>query len=68
MYELKENAQVSLKVYNIFGQIVETLVNDYKITGVYSVLWNASNVSSGLYFYRIEAGEYRETKKCLILK
>jgi len=67
-YELKENAQVSLKIYNIFGQLVETVVNDYKTAGYHSVLWNASNVSSGLYFYRIEAGEYTETKKCLILK
>jgi parallel beta-helix repeat protein len=67
-YELKENAQVSLKIYNIFGQLVETVVNDYKTAGYHSVLWNASNVSSGLYFYRIEAGEYTETRKCLILK
>jgi parallel beta-helix repeat protein len=67
-YELKENAQVSLKIYNIFGQLAETVVNDYKTAGYHSVLWNASNVSSGLYFYRIEVGEYTETKKCLILK
>lgn len=67
-YELKENAQVSLKIYNIFGQLVETIENDYKTTGYHSVLWNASNVSSGLYFYQIEAGQYTETKRCLILK
>jgi hypothetical protein len=67
-YELKENAQVSLSIYNIFGQLVETLINDYRSPGYHSVLWNASNVSSGLYFYRIEAGEYTETRKCLILK
>ncbi|MCK5330473.1 MAG: T9SS type A sorting domain-containing protein, partial [Candidatus Marinimicrobia bacterium] len=67
-YELKDNARVSLKIYNILGQLVETVVNDYKTVGYHSVLWNAGNVSSGLYFYRIEAGEYTETKKCLILK
>jgi hypothetical protein len=67
-YELNKNAHVLIKIYNIFGQLVETVVNDYKTAGYHSVLWNASNISSGLYFYRIEAGEYTETKKCLILK
>jgi hypothetical protein len=67
-YELNKNAHVSIKIYNIFGQLVETVVNDYKTAGYHSVLWNAINVSSGLYFYRIEACEYTETKKCQFLK
>jgi hypothetical protein len=67
-YELKENARVSLKIYNIFGQLVETVVNNFNTAGYHSVFWDASNVSSGLYFYRIEAGDFTETKNCLILK
>ena len=67
-YSLPKSAMVSLSIYNIAGQLVETLVHERKNAGFYSVQWNAGNVGSGLYFYRIEAGEYKETKKCLILK
>ena len=67
-YSLPKSAMVSLSIYNITGQLVETLVNERKNAGFYSVQWNAGNVGSGLYFYRIEAGEYKETRKCLILK
>ena len=59
---------VKLSIYNITGQLIETLVNGHNNAGYHTVLWNASEVGSGLYFYRIEAGEYTETKKCLILK
>jgi flagellar hook assembly protein FlgD len=59
---------VNLSVYNIAGQLVKTLVNERKNTGFYSVHWEASGVGSGLYFYRIEAGEYVETRKCVVLK
>ena len=67
-YSLPKSAMVSLSIYNIAGQLVEILVNERKNAGFYSVQWNARNVGSGLYFYRIEAGEYTETKKCVILK
>ncbi len=67
-YELKDNAQVSLKIYNIIGQLVETIVNEHKNAGFHTIKWRTENVVSGIYFYRIKAGEYRETKKCLILK
>jgi hypothetical protein len=67
-YQLPKAAFVNLSVYNITGQRVETLVNGRKNAGFYSLRWDASGVGSGLYFYRIEAGEYVETKKCLILK
>ena len=67
-YELKDNAQVSLKIYNIIWQLVETIVNEHKNAGFHTIKWRTENVVSGIYFYRIKAGEYRETKKCLILK
>lgn len=67
-YQLPISQFVNLSIYNIQGLLIETLVNDYKKAGIYSLKWNAKNVGSGLYFYRIEAGEYTETKKCLILK
>lgn len=67
-YQLPQSAVVKLAVYNVVGQLVETLADEYKNAGYYTVEWNASRLSSGLYFYRIETGEYAETKKCLIIK
>ncbi|MCH7733367.1 MAG: T9SS type A sorting domain-containing protein [Candidatus Marinimicrobia bacterium] len=62
-YELPQSA-----IFNLTGQLVETLVNEHKNAAYYSVEWDASRVGSGVYIYRIEAGEYTETKKCVILK
>ncbi|MCH8068519.1 MAG: T9SS type A sorting domain-containing protein [Candidatus Marinimicrobia bacterium] len=67
-YQLPKSSFVNLSIYNVTGQLVETMVSEYKDVGYHSVIWDASGVGSGLYFYRIEAGEYTETKKCLILK
>lgn len=67
-YQLPKSEFVNLSIYNVAGQLVETMVSEYKNVGYHSVIWNASGIGSGLYFYRIEAGDYMETKKCLILK
>ena len=67
-YQLPKTTFVNLSIYNVVGQLIETLVNEYDNAGLHTVEWNASRVGSGVYFYRIEAGEYTETKKCLILK
>lgn len=67
-YNVPKNGQVNLSVYNSLGQRVETLVNGNKQTGKYNVVFNASNLSSGVYFYRIEAGNYSDVKKMLLLK
>jgi hypothetical protein len=67
-YQLPKASKVELSVYNITGQLIKTLVNEYHNAGHYSVTWNASGMASGLYFYRIIAGEYINTKKCLVIK
>jgi hypothetical protein len=59
---------VELKVYDVFGREVATLVNKKQDAGTHSVTWNASSMSSGVYFYRLRAGAYSETKKLLLLK
>jgi photosystem II stability/assembly factor-like uncharacterized protein len=59
---------VSLHVYDLLGREVATLVNEYKSAGSYRVQWNASNIPSGVYFYRLQAGSRSETKKLLLLK
>ncbi|MDI6803174.1 MAG: T9SS type A sorting domain-containing protein [Bacteroidota bacterium] len=59
---------VTLKVYNMLGQEVATLVNEMKTPGQYTVNFNGSNLTSGMYFYRLQAGNYTQTRKLLLLK
>jgi hypothetical protein len=67
-FALPKSGHVELKVYNTLGQEVATLVNEEKTAGTYSAQWNASSVASGVYFYRLKAGEYNETRKLLLMK
>ncbi|MBN1637628.1 MAG: T9SS type A sorting domain-containing protein, partial [Ignavibacteriales bacterium] len=67
-YQLPVSSLVQIKVYNVLGQEIATLVNEEKPAGTHNVKFNASNLSSGIYFYRIEAGKFVETKKMVILK
>lgn len=67
-YELIKNSAVSLKVFDVLGRNVETLVDESKPIGQHSVRFNASRLTSGVYFYRLQAGDYIETKKMLLMK
>ncbi len=67
-YSVKENIKVSLKIYDILGNEVATLVNEVKPAGSYSVNFNSNGLSSGVYFYNLSAGRFTETKKMLLLK
>jgi hypothetical protein len=66
-YSLPKTAIVSLKILNTLGQQVALLVNAQRSPGYYRVQWNA-NVPSGIYFYRLQAGESVETKKMIVLR
>lgn len=59
---------ISLKVHNLLGQEIATLVNEELRPGSYEVTWDASGFSSGVYFYRLQAGELADTKKLLLLR
>ena len=67
-YVISSEQFVSLKIYDILGKEVATLVNSRKAIGNYKVNFNASNLTSGVYFYRIQAGNFTETKKFILLK
>ncbi|MBK9403722.1 MAG: T9SS type A sorting domain-containing protein [Ignavibacteria bacterium] len=67
-YEIKNDAMVTLKVYNILGKEVASLVNEIKRAGRYEIEFNGSNLSSGIYYYRLDAGEFSETRKMLLIK
>ncbi len=72
-YQLPEAAFVNLKIYNLLGEKVATLVSGEQSGGNYEVEWNGRNdfgtkLSSGIYFYRIDAGDFRQTMKMIMLK
>ncbi|MBD3169064.1 MAG: T9SS type A sorting domain-containing protein [candidate division Zixibacteria bacterium] len=67
-YAIPENQHVTLKIYNLFGQLVDVPVDEYQTAGYKSVTWDASNYASGIYFYKLEAGDYVSTKKMSLLK
>jgi hypothetical protein len=67
-WQLAVGSFVTLKVYDILGREVKTLVNELQSAGNHSVTFNAEGLSTGIYLYRIEAGNFTETKKLLLLK
>jgi len=63
------NQQLTIvKVFDVLGREVATLVNEVKEPGVYTVQWDASGVSSGVYFYRLKAGDFVQTKRMLLIR
>ncbi len=67
-YQLPVSSHVTLKIYDVLGREVATLVNKNEIAGYRSVTFDGSKLSSGVYFYRLEAGMYHDTKELLLLK
>jgi len=72
-YDLPEDSFVDITVYDMLGNVVNNLVNTYQSPGYKSVRWNATNnqgelVSAGVYLYSIQAGEFRQAKKMILLK
>jgi hypothetical protein len=64
----ERNLNVTLKIYDVLGKEIATLVNEEKPAGNYEVNFNASSLSSGIYFYRLQSGSFVETKKMILLK
>jgi len=67
-YQLPKSSFVTLKVYDILGNEITTLVNEEKSPGTYSINFNASNLPSGIYFYIIQAGSFHQVNKMILLK
>ena len=67
-YDISRIGFVSLKIYDILGKEVAVLVNEMKNPGLYTIDFNASNLSSGTYFYRLEVNGFVDTKKMVVLK
>ena len=67
-FQIPFRQRIELKVYDILGREVATLINEEKLAGVYEVTFNASNLASGVYFYQLKTKDFMESKKLLLLK
>jgi len=67
-FDLPKAGIVKLVIYDVLGREVKTLVNEYKQAGEFNIQFDASNIASGVYFYRIEANDFTATKKMLLIK
>ncbi len=67
-YSIPNSERVVLKVYNILGQEVATLIDEEQRAGVYEFRFDASNLASGVYFYRLQAGKFIDVKKMMLVK
>lgn len=67
-YALPNPSHVRIAIYNLLGQKVETLIDQDQAAGEYRVLWDGSGASSGVYFYRLEAGNYAQSRRMVLLK
>ena len=67
-YSLAEPSDVRLEIYNILGQRVTVILYERMEAGSHTLIWDAGDIPSGVYFYRIKAGDFEDTKKMLLLK
>lgn len=67
-YTIPKESKVKLSVFDITGRLIEMLVNQTQVAGYYSTNWNAVKYSSGIYIYKIQAGDFQKIRKCLLIK
>ena len=67
-YALPKSEMVTIRVYNILGQVVRTLVNQNQSAGTHTISFKADDLTSGIYFYSIQAGSFNQVKKMMLLK
>jgi hypothetical protein len=67
-FNLPKASDVTIDIYDILGRKVETIVEHEQPAGIHQLVWNANGFSSGIYFYRIQAGKFVETRKMMLIK
>ena len=67
-FDLKLEADVQLTIYDILGRHIKTLLDSHRPAGSYNIIWDAAELPSGIYFYKLQAGDITESRKCLLLK
>jgi len=67
-FQLAKPSDVEINIYDILGRRVETLTRPNQPAGQHSLIWHAGDLPSGIYFYKLQAGDYRQARKCLLIK
>jgi hypothetical protein len=67
-YTIAQPGNVKLEVYNVIGQKVQTLVDDYRMAGKYAFTMNANDLPTGIYFYSLQSGDYKQTRKMMLMQ
>lgn len=67
-YSVSQTLRIQIKVYDVLGNEITTLIDEEKPAGSYEITWNALNLPSGVYFYQLKAGGFIETKKMVFIK
>jgi len=67
-YSIPQSSNVVIKVFDVLGNEIAVLVNDERPIGTHTIDFNSTNIPSGIYFYRIEANNFSQTKKMILLK
>ena len=67
-FSIPSEGVIKLTVLNIIGEEIETLVNEYKTEGTHQVIFNAENIPSGIYFYKLDSGSFTQTRKMILIK
>ena len=67
-YKINQSGFVTLKVYNLVGQVVRTLVSEYQETGTYTEQFNASELAAGIYLYKLQVNNYTSVKRMTLIK
>ena len=67
-FNIPRTSMVSVEIFDILGRKITTLINEEKVAGIYSVLFNSYNLSSGIYFYSLKTQEFQQTKKMILVR
>ncbi|MCF7886655.1 MAG: T9SS type A sorting domain-containing protein [Candidatus Marinimicrobia bacterium] len=67
-YNIPRKSKVVLKIYDIAGNLIYTPCNEYKNAGTHKITWTATNIPTGIYFYKFKAGNFTDVKKCILMK
>ena len=67
-YSIPRISRIVIKIYDVLGNEITTLIDEEKPVGTYELNWNADNLTSGVYFYQLKAGDFVETKKMVLMK
>lgn len=67
-YNIPKESFVTIKVFDVLGKEIVTLINEYKHEGKYEIEFNAVSLTSGIYYYRLQSGDFVQTKKMILLK